>query len=62
MLGHVTSSYASAALGRSFALAMVRRGRDLRGSTLVAVVDGRAVPVDVTDPVFVDPEGERRDG
>ena len=29
MLGHVTSSYHSAALGRSFALALIKNGRDL---------------------------------
>jgi sarcosine oxidase subunit alpha len=62
MLGHVTSSYRSAELGRTFALALVRAGRDRIGQTLHVPVGGRTVPVQVTSPVFVDPEGARRDG
>jgi sarcosine oxidase subunit alpha len=62
MLGHVTSSYHSAALGRSFALAMVQNGRARTGETLYAVSNGRTDPVLVTAPVFYDPEGVRRDG
>ena len=62
MLGHVTSSYRSAALGRSFALALVAGGLTLRGETLYAVDAGRAEPVVVTEPVFYDSEGARRDG
>ena len=34
MLGHVTSSYRSAALGRTFALALVKSGRDRLGQVL----------------------------
>jgi sarcosine oxidase subunit alpha len=62
MLGHVTSSYRSAALGRPFALALVRAGRDRVGETLHAWHDGETVPVTVTDPVLYDKEGARRDG
>ncbi|MFJ2030144.1 glycine cleavage T C-terminal barrel domain-containing protein [Streptosporangium sp. NPDC087985] len=62
MLGHVTSSYRSAVLGRPFALALVRAGRDRIGESLLAWDDGRIVPVTVTDPVFYDKEGARRDG
>jgi sarcosine oxidase subunit alpha len=62
MLGHVTSSYRSAALGRPFALALVRSGRDRIGETLHAWHDGGSVPVTVTDPVLYDKEGARRDG
>jgi sarcosine oxidase subunit alpha len=62
MLGHVTSSYRSAALDRSFALALVAGGLTLRGETLYAVDSGRAQPVLVTEPVFYDAEGARRDG
>ena len=36
MLGHVTSSYHSEALGRGFALAMIRSGRDRIGQHLYA--------------------------
>jgi sarcosine oxidase subunit alpha len=62
MLGHVTSSYRNAVLGRTFALALVQSGRDLIGETLHAWSDGRVVPVTVTQPLFYDPEGLRRDG
>jgi sarcosine oxidase, subunit alpha len=62
MLGHVTSSYRSAELGRTFALALVRGGRARIGQTLHVPVGGTVVPVEVTSPVFVDPDGARRDG
>lgn len=62
MLGHVTSSYRSAALGRTFALALVTGGRDRVGDRLYAPVGDALVPVTVTGPVLYDPEGERRDG
>jgi sarcosine oxidase subunit alpha len=62
MLGHVTSSYRSADLERTFALALVRAGRNRIGQTLHVPVGGALVPVEVTEPVLVDPEGARRDG
>jgi sarcosine oxidase subunit alpha len=62
MLGHVTSSYASEALGRPFALALVAGGRHRIGQTLVAPVGDDLVPVTVADPVLYDPEGTKRDG
>ncbi|MDN5748425.1 MAG: 2Fe-2S iron-sulfur cluster-binding protein [Pseudonocardia sp.] len=62
MLGHVTSSYRSAELGRPFALALVRAGRDRIGQTLHVPVGGDLVAVEVTGSVLVDPEGARRDG
>ncbi|MBO8183893.1 (2Fe-2S)-binding protein [Streptomyces sp. DW4-2] len=62
MLGHVTSSYRSAALGRTFALALVKGGRELIGDRLYAPVGGALVPVTVTSSVLYDPEGARRDG
>jgi sarcosine oxidase, subunit alpha len=62
MLGHVTSSYRSAELGRSFALALVKAGRARIGQTVHVPVAGELVPVQITEPVLVDPEGARRDG
>ncbi|MET9393599.1 2Fe-2S iron-sulfur cluster-binding protein [Streptomyces sp. NPDC006624] len=62
MLGHVTSSYHSQALGRPFALALVAGGRSRIGETLLAPVGERLVPVEVTDCVLYDPEGTKRDG
>ncbi len=62
MLGHVTSSYRSAELGRPFALALVKGGHARIGDTLNVPVNGIMVPVEVTGTVLVDPEGARRDG
>jgi sarcosine oxidase subunit alpha len=62
MLGHVTSSYRSAELDRTFALALVKAGQSRIGETLHVPVDGALVPVEVTGSVLVDPEGARRDG
>jgi sarcosine oxidase subunit alpha len=62
MLGFVTSSYRSAELGRTFALALVHSGRARIGTQIYAVIAGRTAAVDVVEPVFVDPEGARRDG
>lgn len=62
MLGHVTSSYHSAALERPFALALIKGGRDRIGDVLVAPVGDRLVEVEVTSPVLYDPEGTKRDG
>jgi sarcosine oxidase subunit alpha len=62
MLGHVTSSYHSPALGRPFALALVADGRARIGQTLLAPVGDDLVSVEVTDFVLYDPEGTKRDG
>lgn len=62
MLGHVTSSYRSAALDGTFALALVKGGRDRIGETLYSPLDDELVAVTVTEPVLYDPEGARRDG
>ena len=63
MIGHVTSSYRSATLGRTFSLAMVAGGRELIGGRVVAPMPGGgAIEAEVTAPVFWDPEGARRDG
>ena len=62
MLGHVTSSYTSAALGRTFALAVVRSGRARTGETLYVPLGDQVAAVTVTDSVLFDKEGTRRDG
>ncbi|MHA6805055.1 glycine cleavage T C-terminal barrel domain-containing protein [Salinifilum ghardaiensis] len=62
VLGHVTSSYRSAALERTFALALVRAGRSRVGETLHVPLRGRSAPVEVAEPVLYDREGARRDG
>ncbi|CAH2598962.1 Sarcosine oxidase subunit alpha [Rhodovastum atsumiense] len=60
-LGHVTSAYFSATLGRSIALALISGGRALVGQTIHVSLPGRDIPVKVTSPVFYDPEGARLD-
>jgi sarcosine oxidase, subunit alpha len=62
MVGHVTSSYRSAALERTFGLALVENGRNRIGETLQAPLDGQLVDVVIAEPVLYDPEGNRRDG
>ncbi|HSK51742.1 MAG TPA: 2Fe-2S iron-sulfur cluster-binding protein [Clostridia bacterium] len=62
MVGHVTSSYRSAALGRPFALAMVRAGRSRIGERVVAPLPDRTITATVHDSVLFDPGNRRRDG
>lgn len=62
MVGHVTSSYDSVTLGRSFALGLLESGRERVGETLYAPLEGGVIAATVTSPVFYDPENERRDG
>ena len=61
MLGHVTSSYYSAALERSVALGLVKGGHGRMGETVhVQNFDGRTIAARIADPVFYDPGGERQ--
>ncbi|MFH5822856.1 FAD-dependent oxidoreductase [Georgenia sp. AZ-5] len=62
MLGHVTSSYHSQALGRSFGLALIKDGRTRIGDTVLASFSGRFAEVRIDEPVLYDKEGARRDG
>jgi sarcosine oxidase subunit alpha len=62
LCGHVTSSYFSAALGHSIALAMVAGGRARLGQTLFVPMPGGDIAVEVTSPVFYDKEGARLNG
>lgn len=62
MVGHVTSSYYSAALGRSIALALVKGGRKMHGTSIYAPLIGKTVVATIVDPVFYDREGSRLDG
>ncbi len=62
MIGWVTASYRSAALGRSFALALVAGGRSRIGETIRAPLLDRVVDAVIADAVLFDPENRRRDG
>jgi sarcosine oxidase, subunit alpha len=59
IIGHVTSSYASSVLGHSIALGLVKGGRARLGQTLYVPMPSGDIPVEVTSPVFYDPEGAR---
>lgn len=61
-IGHVTSSYQSAALSRSFGLALVNDGHRRVGETVYCVVGSERRAVTLTDAVLFDKEGRRRDG
>ncbi len=61
MLGHVTSSYYSANLGRSIAMGIVKGGRARKGDVVhVSTGTGRAIATRIADPAFYDPEGEKQ--
>ena len=62
MIGHVTSSYPSATLGHSIALALVEGGRARMGTTLYVPMPERTIAVRVVEPVFYDKAGARLDG
>ena len=59
MVGHVTSSYYSPNLGRSFALALVKGGINKKGNKLFAPQLNKTIKVEITNPVFIDPSNER---
>jgi sarcosine oxidase subunit alpha len=59
LIGHVTSSYHSAVMGRSIALALVADGRALVGQTVYIPMPGGAIAAQVVAPVFYDTEGAK---
>jgi len=60
-IGHVTSVTRSPTLGHDIALALVERGPEREGETLVmwSPVHEQKTRVRVVSPMFLDPEGER---
>ncbi len=61
MVGHVTSSYMSAAMGYSFAMALVRGGLSRIGERVFApLADGSVIEAEIVSPVFYDPKGDRQ--
>ena len=60
MQGHVTSSYYSAYLGHSIALAVVKGGLGRMGQVVhCPLADGRIIAAEIVSSVFYDPKGER---
>lgn len=62
MVGHVTSSYRSACLGRSIALALVKGGRARLGEIVHVPLERKTVRARIVRPTFYDLEGARLDG
>ena len=61
MQGHVTSSYYSANMGYSIALAVVKGGLNRMGDTVhCPAADGSVIAAEIVSSVFYDPKGERQ--
>jgi sarcosine oxidase subunit alpha len=61
MQGHVTSSYYSANLGHSIALAVVKGGLSRMGQVVhCPLADGRTIAAEIVSSVFYDAKGERQ--
>ncbi len=59
MVGHVTSSYYSPNLNSSFALALIKGGLQKKGEKLYAPMENENIEVEITNPVFIDPQNKR---
>jgi sarcosine oxidase subunit alpha len=59
LIGHITSAYGESTVGFPIALAMVAGGRARMGQVLYVPMPGGDVEVEVTSPVFYDPQGVR---
>lgn len=60
MEGHVTSSYYSAVLGKSIALALIKNGHNRMGECLLAPTENGIIKARIVSPVFYDTKGERQ--
>lgn len=61
MVGHVSSSYYSAAMGYSFAMGLVKGGLKRMGERVFApLADGSVIEAEIVSSVFYDPQGERQ--
>ena len=60
-LGHVSSGYHSPNLNHSIGLAMIRGGKNLFGQKFFVTATGKTknIPVEIVNPVFIDPENKR---
>jgi len=59
-IGHVTSSYWSPNLGRSFALALINDGHTKTGTSVFAPVETHVIEAKIVEPIFIDKEGQRQ--
>ena len=59
-VGRVTSSYHSAFLGRSIAMALIEGGASKDGQVFHAWAGGKVTAAKIVSPVFIDPEGKHQ--
>ncbi len=59
-VGRVTSSYHSAFLGRSIAMALIEGGAAKDGHVFYTWDGGKVTAAKIVSPVFIDPEGKRQ--
>ena len=59
MMGHVTSSYESDAMGQPIALALVAGGQQKMGDTVYIPMPGRTIAAKITGTEFFDPDNSR---
>jgi len=59
MIGHVSSSYFSANLNHSIALALVKGGRSRHGETVYVPLENKVLSARIVPPQFYDVDGER---
>ena len=59
MIGHVTSSYWSETLQKSIALAVIEDGQSRIGSELYVPMPDSIHKVQIVEPIFYDPQGDR---
>lgn len=62
MIGHVTAGGYSPNLGHAIALAQLQNGRERIGARVTISTAGTTMGAEVTEPVFIDPAGERMRG
>ncbi len=61
MVGHVTSSYYSAFLGRRIAMAVIKDGLQRKGEKVyLSLLDGSFIEAEICSTVFLDAEGSRQ--
>ena len=61
MQGHVTSSYYSAALKSSIAMALIKSGLERMGDTVFCpLANGKVIEAKIVSSVFYDPKGEKQ--
>jgi len=59
MIGHVTAATYSPNVERAIALALLRGGHQRKGETVTIAAGAREARARVTEPIFIDPDGER---